>query len=407
MAPRRPSVLVVGVSTRAIAESAARAGYAVAALDAFADLDLLTTPGVRALSLRRDFGVAYSTGAAARVAADLARTLGVDGVAYASGFENHPRAVALLAQGRALWGNAPEVLRAVRDPLRVTRALRAAGLPAPRVRASAPERTSAVAVRRWLVKARASGGGRRVAPWRGGAVIGRSEYLQEWVDGTPGSVVFLANGRDAVALALTRQLIGERDFGARDFRYCGSILAPAGGDVSLAADAPTDARLLEGAVAVARAVTRAFGLVGVNGVDFVARGGVPLPVEVNPRWSASMELAELAYGLSVFAAHVRACAGELPALDLAALRRRPGAVGKAVLFARRTVTVGDTRGWLASGDVRDVPHPGERIGRGHPLCTVFARGRDAAECRAALAERAAHVFAELERSRVGRARRSA
>ena len=51
-------VLIVGVSTRAAAESAARAGFEVIALDAYADLD--QHPSVRALSLPRDFGTAFS-----------------------------------------------------------------------------------------------------------------------------------------------------------------------------------------------------------------------------------------------------------------------------------------------------------------------------------------------------------
>jgi predicted ATP-grasp superfamily ATP-dependent carboligase len=157
-------------------------------------------------------------------------------------------------------------------------------------------------------------------------------------------------------------------------------------------------------VAITDAVVADFGLVGVGGIDFVTRDGVVFPVEVNPRWTASMELAERAYGLSVFAAHVRGCAGVLPELDLAALRRGSGAVGKAVLFARRTVTMGDTRPWLADGDLRDVPHPDERIPRGHPICTIFARGRTATECRAALGERAARLYDEVEGRRARRAR---
>ena len=43
---------------------------------------------------------------------------------------------------------------------------------------------------------------------------------------------------------------------------------------------------------MADAVTRDFGLVGLNGIDFIARAGVPWPIEVNPRYSASMELLE-------------------------------------------------------------------------------------------------------------------
>ena len=65
--------------------------------------------------------------------------------------------------------------------------------------------------------------------------------------------------------------------------------------------------------AIAGAVTEAFGLVGLNGIDFVLREGEPYVLEINPRYSASMELIERGGRLSVFEAHVAACGGDLPA----------------------------------------------------------------------------------------------
>jgi predicted ATP-grasp superfamily ATP-dependent carboligase len=65
--------------------------------------------------------------------------------------------------------------------------------------------------------------------------------------------------------------------------------------------------------------------------------------------------------------------------------------GKAVVFARRTVTIGETSHWAADG-IADIPHPGDRIGRGHPICTVFAEGRDARECRERLVRKAARIY---------------
>ena len=106
-----------------------------------------------------------------------------------------------------------------------------------------------------------------------------------------------------------------------------------------------------------------------------------------------MELVERAYGLSIFDIHVRACGGDLPAFELIRARAADReAVGKAVLYARRDTTVGDTRSWLEDDTVRDIPAPGERILRGHPVCTVFARASDAAACHRALVARAAAVY---------------
>ena len=390
-------VLVAGVSTRAAAESAARAGYVVTAIDAFGDLD--QHPSVRGLSLPRDFGMRFSAPAAARAA----RSIECEAVAYVSGFENHPEAVRRLTAGRVLWGNGPAVLRRVRDPELVTRALRQRGHRVPAVHGplarggqrnlmahtqpGPPEREC----RNWLVKPRNSGGGARVHRWHPGARVPRGSYVQELIDGTPGSVVFVAAGGRAVPLGMSRQLVGEQSFGTAGYQYGGSILAAAG-DPQFA----HDEALVHAAGALTQAVTEAFGLVGVNGIDFIARNRVPYAIEVNPRWSGSMELVERAYGLSVFGVHADACTrGVLPEFNFVTARDGVGALGKAIVFARRDVTVGDTHAWIADASVRDLPQPGGRVLAGRPMCTVFATGRDSITCYAALVQRAERACAEF------------
>jgi predicted ATP-grasp superfamily ATP-dependent carboligase len=344
-----------------------------------------------------------------------ASSIPCEAIAYVSNLENHPRAVARLAEHRVLLGNPPEVLARVRNPVLVARRLRARGFDVPRILTAPPDGspvapTSAGAAalqpatrgltpdarrppvaRRLLSKPRTSGGGHGIVPWRAGESLPAGAVLQERIAGTPASLVFAADGERAVPFALTRQLIGERAFGAPGFTYCGNILAAAG-DAQLR----RDAEILERAGALAQAIVEEFGLIGVNGIDFVARHGVPYLVEINPRYTAAMELAERAYGLSVFAAHVAACGTRAPSFDLARARRTRGAVGKAIVYARHAVVVGDTRRWARSNTVRDVPHPGEHIARGQPVCTVFARGRDGASCHAALVRRAEWVYRALD-----------
>ena len=371
------SVLIAGVSVRALAESAARAGYAVTAVDAFGDLDL-EQAAARVITVPRRFSASRAVRAAAGAACDA--------TAYASGFENHPRAVAKLRGLGPLWGNRPEVLGRVRDPLRLARTLVERGFPAPRVRVARPPQ---VADTRWLLKPRASGGGHGIAPWRpaprGRRRLPRTMYLQERIPGLAGSIVFAADGKRSVPLGLSSALWGERCFGANGFRYSGSILAGAG-ELPLAP-----------AVALAAAITDAFGLVGVNGIDFIARDSRVYAIEVNPRYTASMELVERVYGLSIFAVHARACAGELPSFDLAqALESRQPAYGKAIVYARRRTTIPDTGRWLPDTDVRDIPRSGEVIERGGPVCTVLARGRDHASCRRELERRAAALYGMIE-----------
>ncbi|HEY3043715.1 MAG TPA: ATP-grasp domain-containing protein [Vicinamibacterales bacterium] len=378
-------VLIAGVSTRAAAESAACAGFAVTAIDAFGDLD--QHPSVRSVSLAQNF--------TARAAALAAQTIECDAVAYLSSFENHPKAISTLAEGRALWGNPPEIVRRVRDPLVLAEALRRRGLSAPEVRSDVGagfSRTNddkvclkADPTFGWLVKPLASGGGQRIHIWDHATPLPRGCYLQEFIDGPSGSIVFVAAGGRAVPLGMSRQLVGEPAFGAQGFQYSGNILTAASGDV----DAVT---------ALAQAVVDEFGLVGVNGIDFIACDGGPCAIEVNPRWCASMELVERAYGVSMFEAHASACtSGRLPDFDLVRARPSAGAVGKAVIYARGDVTVGDTRTWLTNHEnIRDIPRPGSRISSGRPVCTIFADAPDGPTCHEALVESASRVYAQLE-----------
>ena len=366
-------VVIAGVSTRALSVSAARAGYQVTAIDAFGDLDLRAVARVKAL--RRDVGTEFSPLAAAKVAESIPKSM----VAYTSNFENYPTAVGRLTRHHRMLGNSPIVLREVRDPLVVMRLLRREGFVTPTSRATAPSFPTEAA---WLLKPRRSGGGHGTLPWRFGKSVRRTHYLQERIAGSPGSIAFVANARGAMPLGVTRQIVGDPTFGASGFRYCGSLYA------AVTELFPHGEELLDTAVRLAGALTENFGLVGLNGIDFVAKRGIPYPIEVNPRYSASMELIERAHGLSMFETHAEACQGQLPT-------RQPAAAsveGKAIVFARRDVTLGNTRPWLQHDAFADVPHSGEQILRGHPICTVFARAGDAAACYKLLTRRAAEVY---------------
>jgi len=378
--PRRPHWLIAGASARALAESATAAGITVTAVDAYGDLDLRAC-ATSVVVPPREGAVAAAAAAAATVGS---REIGAaDCAVYTSGFENHPRAVAALAHGRTLLGNAPTTLAHVRDPFVLARAL--AGR-APAVRASAPPPGDD---RRWLLKPRASGGGHGIAAWHPGVTVPRRAILQQRVRGWPGSIVFAADGEAIWTLGVTRQLIGDAAFGAHGFRYCGTLLLDATAERSITTDA----------IALATAVTRSFGLVGVNGVDFVADDGSAVPIEVNPRYTAAMELVERAHATSIAAVHASSARRQLPGGDPPIARRPRRILGKAIVYARRAVTAGDTTAWLADDTVRDIPMPGTRIARGRPICTVFAEARDPATCHARLVQRAARIYAALAPAR--------
>ena len=402
-------VVIAGVSARGMAESAVRAGYSVVAFDAYADLDLtaiadtrqVTPYSARAAAIAARRGAPGPPNGAPRHNGAARDAVGGDAVCYVSNFENHPAALRHLSRDRELWGNSPATIASARNPRGWGQALADAGIIVPRIRTTAPRSGTADALARWMLKPRRSGGGHGVQVWRPGMPLPRGYVLQERIAGTAGSIVFAADGRRAVPIAITRQLIGEQTFGAPPFRYCGNILAPAREPVW-----GDDTPLWREAVAIAAIATRAFGLAGVNGIDFIVRHGHPVPIEINPRFTAAMELAERRDGISIFGAHVAGCTrvlsryaplrahvrAHVPAY-VRARAHGEGAAGKAIVFARHALTVGSAVSrWVAGEDVRDIPRPGSPIPSGAPICSVFAEAPTTAACRARLIRAARHIY---------------
>ena len=321
------------------------AGREVVAFDLFGDRDLrasrvVTRPGLCALV---DAAVLEPRGR----------------VVYGASFENHPELVRRLGERHELLGNTPETLRAVRDPTRIAATLTDAGHPFPSL---APERG--------LRKPLRGGGGTRVRDWHGGR-LPPGTYAQERIDGLPCSVAAVGDGVRAAVLGVTEQLIGERAFGVRGYRWCGNLSPPR---------LPVAERraVLERARAICSCLAAAFALRGLFGVDFIWDGRRAWTHEVNPRPTASLEL----LGPGVFDAHLSGCAGVLPEVEP---QREVAAAGKAVVFATEAVTVGRLDG------VRDVPHPGERIDAGRPICTVVATAATPQAVYAQLVEQAARL----------------
>jgi uncharacterized protein len=382
-------VLVLAVSTRAMVESAIRGGHDVVAVDFFGDRDQARL--AESYALQRDLGLPAT--AEGLVAA--ARRIDADAVVYGANLENHPEVIGELALERRLLGNPAEVVRDVRDWTLLRRVCLEAGLAHPVTLLRGEERRARRG--RWLKKRLRSGGGHGIVAWDGTA-LDDDHLLQAEVDGRAASVAFVADGKEGRIFGLTEQLLGLSALGGSGFAWCGNILP-----LEVAgADAASVRLQLEHMVSC---LTRHFGLVGVNGVDVVIGrdpDGVvrPFLIEVNPRVSGSMELAERAFGVGVFALHVEGSAGRLPRDSVADAAPR-GCVGKGIVYARRPIVAPDAEAWLTRG-VRDVPWPGQRIAAGHPVCTVLAHGRDREACLAGLFSAAATVYADSEGPKEGR-----
>ncbi|HEX6104222.1 MAG TPA: ATP-grasp domain-containing protein [Gemmatimonadales bacterium] len=362
--------LIVAVTGRALAVSAARGGHRAVVLDCFADRD---TRAVAAAcrSVVSTRGLRFDPRALRRAVEALAPG---SPLVYGSGFEGATGLLGRIAAGRPLYGNGPETVAAVRDPARFFPLLDRLGLAHPEVRLARPADGTA-----WVVKRAGGAGGahvRRVGSERPTA----DSYYQRFERGRTLSVLFLADRARAHVLGVNQQWTAPARHGL-SFLYGGAV-----GGIQLP---PAVEREIRDGL---DALVAATGLVGLNGLDFILRGTRWLVLELNPRPTATAELYDADYARGLFDRHLRACQGELPRRPAAARAVRAHAV---VYAAAPAVAGGD---FAFPSWCRDVPVVGTRVGPGDPVCTVHASGPDAERTLALLRRRHAALQSALTRA---------
>ncbi len=396
------SLAIVGASVRAAAGSARRAGFVPVTADLFADEDLRRQ--ARATRIDR-----YPDGLL-----DWLRRERPSAWMYTGALENHPELVDAMAGVAPLLGNGGDTLRRVRSPHELARTLGDAGLLFPETRDSAaglPRDGS------WLAKTGrgASGTGVHVLtdvspplPFSPSPPL----FFQRRITGTPCAVVFVAAAGRAAVMGIVRQLVGQPWLGAAEFQYAGAIGPAYFPPDRLHRDVSATIQCI-GQVLASR-----FNLVGLFGVDLIVDGDLAWTIEVNPRYTASVEIIERLAGVHAITAHVAACGdggvgtGDWrDSRDLTGRRRATGGEGtdatschgKATVFTQRDVVVDRATAEWAIGEalvepwprVADVPAAGTRIPARRPIMTLFAKGQDANEVERQLRDRAAEIERRL------------
>ncbi len=361
---------IVGASARAAAFSAIRAGYEVVAADLFADADLERIAQVTRVER-------YPEGLA-----DWLAAIDCDAWMYTGALENYPDLVDRMAALRPLVGNRGETLKAVRDPFRLASALADAGVAFPETRRwsdGLPLDGS------WLCKTYRGASGSGVWALDGEDALARAErdgaVFQQRLDGRVWSTaaLFALGPERSEVLGNTMQFTGEHLIGrGKPWQYVGSYTP-----------FMITAALVEQFVRLRDVLSRHFGLRGLAGVDAIVDDHDRLWVlEVNPRYTASVEVVERMTNRSAIAAHLATfgCAdweafGPPVRTEINAMPVR--SFGKEIVFAKHAVTVTEAfHQWamshstidLAKLTIADIPHSGETIGEGHPVLTVLADG---------------------------------
>ena len=357
-------MIIIGASARAAAFSAHRAGYTPYWLDQFGDEDL-----------RQRFR-GHVIADYPKEAAELIAGAPDAPFLFTGAMENHPGVLEQLCAQRKLLGNPNSVCAGVRDPSVLYEALRRNNIACPELRFN---ETAAEVRYDWLLKSRRSAGGIGTGHYEGQPVDER-HYLQEYLQGDSYSAVYVGSKGGCRLLGVTRQLVGLSEFHAGEFSYCGSI-----GPLELNGAEIRQWRR------IGELLTGEFELRGLFGVDAIKRQDRVYPVEVNPRYTASVEVLELALGYQAIKFHCDACNSRLPDTEECDAGHL---VGKAVLFAPVDLIF---TGYVEDGfSIADIPAQGTAVRQGHPILTVIVTGNSISAINENL-KKAAHSIYKINR----------
>ncbi|MAT16342.1 MAG: hypothetical protein CMJ46_13855 [Planctomyces sp.] len=365
------SILIAGCSVRAAAWSARQAGISVIAADQFGDVDLLRH-AERWLSLSADY----------HELPDYLVDAEIEGWIYTGGIENHPRLIASCAEQSRLFGVGSDAVYKLRDPYLFRDIILTCGGRMPIMRPV----TDLIPAGDWLVKPYHSGGGVRVQ--HAGEATGSVEgcYWQRRVPGVPYSISFTALGNEAYLLGAVRQFIATspeiqvaRSIRRKHpFLFCGGVTAK----LEELGDSEELRQFLG-------RVVEAIGLVGWCGMDVIKTASGQFEVlEINPRYTATMELLERQQQRSFYPLHLDACRGTPldQTLEAPPMQERPGiSVAKQILYTPTDLPIPtDGVGTLLGGRfvddetsdilLADQPQPGSLLPAGSPICTLIAHG---------------------------------
>ena len=365
-------ILVIGFSTRNIVCSATRAGYNVYSIDAFADQDLVEC-AVASKMFDLD-EIANVKDISREKIVELIDSFGIDfdAIVLGSGFEM----MDLTHLPYPILNNHPNIMQEVSDKEKFAKKLASIGMPHPLTHNITDIDSINYPV---MVKPKCAGGGmfNRVAEDVGelnsyfneisnmdvgtdmGVGISVDDLLiQEFISGVPVSVSVISTKQSVVAVAVNEQLIGVPWLTGLPFAYCGNIT-------------PYETPYAEKLCDMAEELILKLGLVGSNGVDFLLTDNGPVVIEVNARFQGSMDSVELATGINLFDAHVKAFAGELSQ----GLHVRPEIkqfAARAVVYAKNRVMINEhAMNGLHKDFAVDIPNIGYLADVNEPVISVL------------------------------------
>ncbi len=205
--------------------------------------------------------------------------------------------------------------------------------------------------------------------------------LQEYIEGENVSSSVLSTKDEARNLINTR-LITANDLGNDNYAYVGNIV-PLDENSFNALNSKNKTtttkskkyskeeitELNKEMKEVSEDLIKEFKLIGSNGVDFKidTRKKDLKIIEVNPRLQGTYQLCENSLGINMLDAHIKACEGELIEIP------KPKQYSiKKIVYAPKDVIIRD----LKIRNLYDIPYNGEIIEKDNPIATIICSNKD-------------------------------
>lgn len=376
------ALLVVGIDTVSITNSAREAGYRTYAADYFGDVDLrLICCGCEAIIEQKRGQSCGRMGSRLKPQAFLQRTESllqkyeIDAILLSSGLDDSFDILYALEDLVPILGNCPKVIERVREKPGFFEALKCLGITHPETTiVKSIEEVIAAAIKiEYPVVVKPVGGfggaGVRIAQnsmeierafWDASSV-NKDLLVQKFIDGIHVSVSFLAANKHVKVLTVNEQLLGLGFlFQQEPFGYCGNIVPLSFND-----------SIMDKCRLIAEKISLHFGLKGSNGIDFViSKEGTPYVVEVNPRFQGTLRCVEKVLGINLVKSHVDACLHNF----LPTIREKVATFcTRLILHAPERVIAPDL---TVFPEVRNIPLPGIIIEKGEPLCSLMTQAEN-------------------------------
>jgi predicted ATP-grasp superfamily ATP-dependent carboligase len=195
-----------------------------------------------------------------------------------------------------------------------------------------------------------------------------SDFLvQEFIPGSNISSSVLSS-KNEVKTIINSKMLTEADFGIKNsFKYCGNIV-PLNIDIVKKFNSENSYSSDEKRIntqhinEVAEDLIANFKLVGSNGVDMIINNDKIHIIEINPRFQGTYELVENVLKMNLLESHIKACNNE--AIHVPTPK---GYSMKKIIYSKEKSIIGN----LAIENVYDIPYEGVIIEKNQPLATII------------------------------------